>query len=289
MSVINQREEFLFLYDVTDANPNGDPLDENKPRLDEETGINIVTDVRLKRTIRDFLFNFKGYNGKNSKDIFVRTIDSEDGGIQDGKERASNYENSKEDIINQCIDIRLFGGVLPLEGDSIKFTGPVQFKMGRSLHKVELKHIRGTGAFASKKGAKQQTFREEYVLPYSLIAFYGVINENAAEETGLSEEDVEELYDAMWAGTKNLISRSKMGHNPRLLIRLRHEKPYFFIGDLDKYVVLDSKKRDLEIRDISDVVINLEALSDVISSNKDNIANIQIKKGNRTTTSGWIH
>jgi CRISPR-associated protein Csh2 len=58
--------------------------------------------------------------------------------------------------------------------------------MGRSLHKVELKHIKGTGAFASKSGATQKTFREEDILPYSLISFYGIINENAAQQTQLT-------------------------------------------------------------------------------------------------------
>jgi len=287
MATIKNREEFLFIYDVTDANPNGDPLDENKPRIDEETGINIVTDVRLKRTIRDFLFNFKGYNGENGKDIFVRQLESKGGGLQDGKQRAGNFENSRDDIIKKCIDIRLFGGVLPIDKDSIKFTGPIQFKMGRSLHKVELKFIKGTGAFASKAGAKQQTFREEYILPYSLIAFYGVVNENAAQDTGLSEEDLTEFYEAMWEGTKNLISRSKMGHIPRLLIKIRHEKPYFFIGDLDKYVKLQSEKPDEKIRDISDVTLDLSALSEVVDKNKENISNMDVKKDDRVQINGW--
>lgn len=287
MATIKNREEFLFIYDITDANPNGDPLDENKPRIDEETGINIVTDVRLKRTIRDFLFNYKGYDGDNGKDIFVRTIDSKKGGLKDGKERSSDFKNSKEDIIKNCIDIRLFGGVLPLDKDSIKFTGPIQFKMGRSLHKVELKLIKGTGAFASKAGKKQQTFREEYILPYSLIAFYGVVNENAAQDTGLSDNDLSEFYEAMWEGTKNLISRSKMGHIPRMLIKIKHEKPYFFIGDLDKYIKLQSEKPDEKIRDISDVILDLSALSKVIDKNKSNIYNIDIKKDDRVQISGW--
>ena len=60
--VIKNRSEILFLYDVTDANPNGDPIEENRPRIDEETGVNIVTDVRLKRTIRDYLRDFKRQN-----------------------------------------------------------------------------------------------------------------------------------------------------------------------------------------------------------------------------------
>mgnify|MGYP001288824441 CR=1 FL=1 len=64
MTMLN-RSEILFLYDVTDANPNGDPVDENKPRIDEETGINMVTDVRLKRTVRDYLHSLK------QKSVFV--------------------------------------------------------------------------------------------------------------------------------------------------------------------------------------------------------------------------
>ena len=61
MTTIEKRSEVLFCYDVTDANPNGDPLDENKPRIDEEAKVNIITDVRLKRTVRDYLFNYKKY------------------------------------------------------------------------------------------------------------------------------------------------------------------------------------------------------------------------------------
>ena len=57
--IIKDRSEILFLYDIRDGNPNGDPMDENKPRIDEETGVNIVTDVRLKRTIRDYLHDFR--------------------------------------------------------------------------------------------------------------------------------------------------------------------------------------------------------------------------------------
>ncbi len=84
--IIKNRSELLFCYDVTDANPNGDPLDENKPRIDEETGINFVTDVRLKRTIRDYLFEYKGFNGKNGKDVFVRELKSDEGFVKDVKQ-----------------------------------------------------------------------------------------------------------------------------------------------------------------------------------------------------------
>lgn len=277
---IEKRSEILFCYDVTDANPNGDPLDENKPRIDEETKINIVTDVRLKRTVRDYLYEYKGYNGQNGKDIFVREIfidNDQIKGIQDGKTRAKDYDNNAENVLKECIDIRLFGGVIPLDKDSITYTGPVQFKMGRSLHKVELKHIKGTGAFASKAGAKQATFREEYVLPYSFICFHGIINEVAAKHTNLTEEDVKELLEALWNGTKNLISRSKFGQMPRFLLKVTYKESGFFIGDLDKKIKLTGYENDFSIRSIKDFKLDIEELKKSFELNKDKINSIEYK------------
>ena len=275
MTVVNNRSELVFLYDIKDANPNGDPLDANKPRIDEETGINLVTDVRLKRTIRDYFFNYKGYNGQNDKDIFVREKENDDGTIQDGKTRAKDFEEDPEKVLKDCIDVRMFGGVIPLSGDSITYTGPVQFQMGRSLHPVELKYIKGTGAFASGSGKSKKTFREEHVVPYSLIGFYGIINENAAKETKLKEEDVDLLIEGMWKGTKNLITRTKVGQTPRLLLKVNYDEPNFFIGELKNYINLKTDKRKEEIRDVEDYHLDITDLIDVIESNKDKIKNIE--------------
>ena len=273
--MIKNRQELLFLYDVTDANPNSDPLDENKPRIDEETGINIVTDVRLKRTIRDYLYSYKGYDGTNGKDIFVREMASEKGGIKDGKARAKDFNENLNDILGKAIDIRLFGGVIPLENASITFTGPVQFNMGRSLNKVSLKHIKGTGAFASKEEKEQKTFREEYILPYSLIAFHGIVNENAAKETKLTDEDVDLLNEAMWNGTKNLITRSKMGHMPRLMLRVVYkEGQNFFIGDLQNKIALSFDIQEEKIRTIKDFSIKLDELIDELVQYRDKIEKV---------------
>jgi CRISPR-associated protein Csh2 len=293
MTEVNRRSEIVFLYDIKDGNPNGDPLDENKPRIDEETGINLVTDVRLKRTIRDHLYKFRG------KEIFVREISAENGSIQDAKMRArdfltideplDSFETGKnvinEKLLADCIDVRLFGGTVPLElkvkkgkneTGSITHTGPVQFKIGRSMHKVFMKHFRGTGAFASKGGASQKTFREEDFLPYSLISFYGIINENAAKDTKLSEEDIDLLLDGMWNGTKNLISRSKVGQVPRLLFKVNYKEGNYHIGDLNNLFSLKSDLIDEEIRDISQVKIEVQRLIDVLGKNKDKIGNAQI-------------
>jgi len=288
MSTVSNRSELLFIYDIRDGNPNGDPMDENKPRMDEETGVNLVTDVRLKRTIRDYLHNFKGL------EIFVREIiyDEENGYIQDAKRRAKDFGEDQERILSECIDVRLFGGVIPLEkrrqnkqkdegegsskGDSITYTGPVQFKMGRSLHRVALKHIKGTGAFASKEGMTQATFREEYVLPYSLILFYGIINENAAKHTALTEEDVRLLLEGMWNGTKSLISRTKAGQVPRLLLKVNYSKANYHIGDLDRMIKLVSDVQHEAIRGPEDFCLDVSALVSRLKAEKDSISDLEL-------------
>lgn len=304
---IKNRSEILFLYDIKDANPNGDPLDENKPRIDEENGINIVTDVRLKRTIRDYLMNFK------NEQIFVREITDEEGHIQDAKLRAKDFLNGvnelenmgfnkkknviKEKILNECIDVRLFGATIPLElavkkkkvKGSIILTGPVQFRIGRSLHKVELKHIKGTGAFASKEGATQKTFREEDILPYSLIAFYGIVNENAAQHTELTEDDVKLLLEGMWNGTKNLISRSKVGQMPRLLLKVNYKEKNYHIGDLDRLITIKNLENLNQegIRDISEIVLDANQLVETLNKNEGKIESIDMKIDDRVKIEGF--
>ncbi len=181
-NTIQNRSEILFLYDATLCNPNGDPMDANRPRLDDQQHC-LVTDVRLKRTVRDYLFE-NGYDGTSDKgDIFIRTDK-----VVTGEERGKDYKD-KEDFIKQFIDARMFGGVsAPKDKKKVfNLTGAVQFGMGRSLHPVRENFIKGTGGFASKAGSAQRTFREEYNITYGLIGFHGVINENAARHTQLSE------------------------------------------------------------------------------------------------------
>lgn len=286
---IRNRSEIVFLYDIKDANPNGDPLDENKPRIDEETEINIVTDVRLKRTIRDYLYEYKGYDDTEGKDIFVREIKDKEGKIQDAKARAKDFENNPEKILRECIDVRLFGGTIPITvkkgkgeqekeaGSSITLTGPVQFRFGRSLHRVEIKHIKGTGAFASAAGKEKKTFREEYILPYSLIAFYGIVNENSAKYTKATEEDIDEMLDAMWNGTKNLITRTKIGQMPRLLIRVIYREDNYHIGDLEKKISIVKDIDDKEIRNITDFKIDLTELHQTLFNERDKIKKVEIE------------
>lgn len=300
--LVKNRSEILFLYDVTDANPNGDPVDENKPRIDEETGKNIVTDVRLKRTIRDYLINFK-----NKRDeIFVKEIVKEDGKQKTREERIEEEDiktlKDAEKLPAKYLDLRLFGATIGLKakkakkgeegeekgqkGTSITWTGPVQFKFGRSLHKVALTFVKGTTVMPSKEGLAQGTFTERYVLPYSLIAFYGVVNENAVsnQDLKLTEEDISLLLEGIWNGTKNLISCSKFGQIPRMLMQVIYKEGNFYIGELDKRVCLNSSKNDdKEIRDISDVKINITNLMKALTDNKSKIEKIRLRVDERVS------
>ncbi|HHV81769.1 TPA: type I-B CRISPR-associated protein Cas7/Csh2 [bacterium] len=274
--IIKNRSEILFLYDATNINPNGDPLDENKPRIDEETGINIVTDVRLKRTIRDYLFDYKGI------EVFIREIREDDGNLRTKEKRLEEFRDNDE-LIEKCIDVRLFGATTAVKDKTMTLTGPVQFKYGHSLHKVDITYIKGTTVMPSAQDRRQGTFTEKYILPYSLIVFYGIVNENAARSQNipLTEKDIDLLLEAMWNGTKNLISTSKVGQMPRLLMQVIHKEENYHIGELDKRIKFVSAKNDEEIRDISDGILDITELAQVLNNNKESILKIRYKVDDR--------
>jgi CRISPR-associated protein Csh2 len=284
--IIKTRSELLFLYDVKYANPNGDPMDGNRPRIDEDSKHCLVTDVRLKRTIRDYLM-LNGYSGKESDkgDIFIR---DENGMPVTGKQRGESYKD-KEEFVQKFIDVRLFGGVSAVKGKKFNLTGPVQFGMGKSLHPVKENFIKGTGAFATKEGAQQKTFREEYNITYGLIGFHGIINENAAIHTSLNDDDVNVFLNGVWYGTKDLISRSKKGHMPRLLVKIDYE-PGFYIGDLLERLSLqiNNDKEEDQIEDVIDYTLQTNELNAVLRDHQDKIISVNVKKDSRLTLSESI-
>ncbi len=273
MTEIKNRSELVFLYDIKDANPNGDPMDENKPRIDEETEINIVTDVRLKRTVRDYLYNFR-----NQPIFIIKEITEE--GIQKTRElrlKELNIKSKKdgEQLLGRYIDLRLFGATIAVEDMPLTWIGPVQFRFGRSLHKVEPRTIKGTSVMPSGEEKKAGTFIETQVLPYSLICFYGIINENASKATGLTEEDVNLLLDGIWNGTKNLITRSKVGQIPRFLLKVIYKDKNYHIGDLEKKIGIGNDKNRKDIRDISELKLDINELINTLKENKEKIEKIE--------------
>jgi CRISPR-associated protein Csh2 len=271
-----KQSEILFLWDGENWNPNGDILNENAPRYDEVASKALVSDVRIKRTIRDYL-------DRNGYEIFVKEVECEGGGVVDGKTRVEQLVggNAKnKDVVNllieRCIDVRAFGGVFPVEKKSFNLTGPVQFKMSKSVNDAEIVFVKGTGAFASEKCKENKTFREEYILPYALFATYGVSSEYLAQKSRLSEEDMEAVLRGLWRGTKNLISRSKFGQLPRFLLRVVYKEPGEYIGALDKLIdLVTDKVNTAEIRSIDEYSIDISRLADKLEANRDKIERVE--------------
>ena len=270
--VINNRSEILFLYDVSWSNPNGDPVDENKPRIDEETGRNIVTDVRLKRTIRDYLHDYRGM------EIFIREIRDEKQKLESKEKRMETFHNQADKVVQECIDIRLFGATTAIENHTMALTGPVQFKFGQSLHRVDPVFIKGTTIMPAGEDKAQGTFTERYLLPYSLIAFYGVVNEKAAQNQGYSlatNDDIQLLLEGLWNGTKNLISVSKAGHQPRFLLSIEYKPGFFHLGELDKMIKFVHEKNDEEIRAVDEGTLEIGQLFEAIKTRANEVQTIK--------------
>jgi len=272
--IITNRSEIIFLYDISYGNPNGDAID-NKPRIDEKNNYNIVTDVRLKRTIRDYLLKFKGLPILIRKEI-------QDGKIKTKEKLLEEYiENKKldiEKIKEKYIDVRLFGGTFAIQKNNFALTGPVQFKFGRSLHKVSVEYVKGTTVLPSSEDKTQGTFWESYVLPYSLICFCGVINENVARETDLTEQDVDYLLEAIYYGTNNLITRSKPSQQSRLLLQIIYKENNYHIGDWDKKIKLrlsEGIEYEENIRSYQDYILDFTEFIEMIKNKKEKIEKIR--------------
>lgn len=281
MPPLEERSELLFVFDATDINPNGDPLNENKPRMDEESGHCLISDVRLKRTIRDYLSDYKDEN------IFIREVRKDDNTLTTKEEFVESHGNDPDVVLDKCVDIRLFGATLAIGGGGseqrpITFTGPIQFRMGRSLHRVgEPVFHQGTTVMPSGGEKTRGTFRDDYLLPYGLFGFYGVVNQKAGEETKLQVADIPLLIDGLWNGTKNLITRSKVGQMPRLLIQVIYNEPYYLIGELDKRIRVKTDLREEELRDVSQFDLDISSLVADLNGKKEKIARIRGQEDSR--------
>lgn len=292
---IQNRSEIVFLYDATDSNPNGNPLSANdKPRVDETTGEAVVTDVRLKRYLRDQLDDddFGIYIRNPSKapyddapgrdELFTNVTGLEQDEIADMEGVAA-----KEAFLQNAVDVRYFGATCSFssdlqgdlgEGFPGQFIGPVQFEHARSLHtvvtKTESKQL--STVVGSGEDQEQGTFATDNRLEYALVRFHGVANENAAFDTGLSDEDVERLDSLCWRALKNqTLTRSKMGHQPRLYLRVEYGTDDYHRGTLDDGIVLsDGSDPDAELRNITDTELDVSGLLQALEADAEHIETV---------------
>lgn len=279
--------DILFIYDAKLCNPNGDPDEENKPRMDYETGRNLVSDVRLKRYIRDYL----------EKQGYLIFVSKPDGNIVDattrikglleeeygrGKVTLTKMERAHTDwLLSKLIDVRLFGATLPIKsgnegaGAAVNFTGPVQFNWGYSLNPVTINPSSSiTSTFAGRtreEGTEYGSIGKDWRVMYSLIAFHGIINSERAKYTLLKDEDILLLDDAL----VNCLfieatTRSKIGQTPRLILRVEY-KNNSFLGDLRPYVRIRTiDGLDLaKVRDIEHISLDLHNLLSLLNKNRE--------------------
>lgn len=266
-----KNSEILFLYDAKMSNPNGDMDDENKPRMDKHTKTNLVSDVRLKRYVRDYLYDFKG------EDIWLIQTDES----KDAKERWKEIGENVEDAKN-LIDVRLFGAVFT-DANAGTLTGPIQFNWGYSLNRVELiksntitSHFKTSGDSDSKGGAG---IGKDHRVKYSLLAFAGSINSKNAEKTGLTQEDMSLFDEAMIKSIPLNRTRSKIGQSPRLYLRAELDEDAF-LNDLRDLISLEEE----ELEGIDEARIEVKELIEYLKENKSSIQKFKFWKDKKLVT-----
>lgn len=308
---VQNRSEIVFVYDAVDTNPNGNPLSANdKPRIDNTTGRAVVTDVRLKRYLRDQLDD-DGYG------IYIRNPSKADYDHVPGRDelfrRVSGLnEDEIEDItgseaadafLQNAVDVRYFGATCSFSsdfqntlGDEFpgQFIGPVQFSHARSLntvvHKSEAKQLSTVVASEEEEDSQdsdskeQGTFATDNRLQYAIIPFHGIVNEVGAESTSLTETDVERLDTLCWRSLKNqTLTRSKKGHQPQLYLRVEYSTDEFHVGTLADDLSLEQELPDNKLRNISDVILGVDDLVAALDEYAEHIDIVHVKADRHLT------
>jgi len=255
MSNISKNSEILFLYDAKLSNPNGDMDNENKPRMDYDTDTNLVSDVRLKRYIRDY------YEKVLEKEIFVTE------NAKNAQERGTQL-NRNNLTHKDLIDCKLFGAVFATTGGNDHYTGPLQFNWGYSLNPVEISETSTiTSSFSSGEG-----IGKDFRVKYSLIAFSGGLNARTAKSVDLEEKDIA-LFDQVIVNAIPFNrTRSKIGQTPRLYMRVELNDDKTVLKDLREYISLDyNVDNSYNVRGTDDYSLNVDKLIDYLSNESSSI------------------
>ncbi|SEA40051.1 CRISPR-associated protein Csh2 [Haloplanus vescus] len=300
---VTNRSEIVFLYDAVDANPNGNPLSgANRPRIDPQTQQAIVTDVRLKRYLRDQLDD-DGHgvyirNVQEDGDQYTRgklledrlkAVEPDNYDLDDDEEADEFREDVFGEFLNESVDVRYFGATMSVDTDEVyakhlpdHFTGPVQFSPGKSMHAVNEneEYDSLTSVIATQENKQQGGFDlDDHRIQYGLIRFHGLVDEHGAADTNLTEADVERLDTLCWRAIKNqTISRSKVGQEPRLYCRVEYADESFHLGGLDRDLELDDEhsKPDEELRTVRDLTLDVTGLVDRLKGASNRIDRVRV-------------
>jgi CRISPR-associated protein Csh2 len=191
-----------------------------------------------------------------------------------------------EDFPKTFLDVRCFGAALTVGEANASIVGPVQFNIARSLNKPNFVTYPLSASISSGEEKGAGTLGEFHVVDYSFILFHGIACEHSAKVTGMTEEDLVEVYRGMWWGTKVLNTRSKFGHVPRFIISAVSAKEKFQIGDIWRHVKMD---KQAGLKSIDDVKVNITGLLARLKENKSNLESVEtISDGQTTFTVGDV-
>jgi CRISPR-associated protein Csd2 len=233
---IKNRYEFVLLFDVKDGNPNGDPDAGNLPRIDPETGNGLVTDVCLKRKVRNFVTLVKHEAPPfeiyvKEKAVLTNQQKKAYEALSDGeKENKTTVEQAKDWMCKNFFDIRTFGAVMSLkEFNCGQVRGPVQFGFARSIDRIFsgehtiTRMAVATQAEADKQGGDNRTMGRKFTIPYGLYEMHGFISAPLAKQTGFSEDDLKLFWDALINMFDHDRSAARGEMAPRKLIVFKHD------------------------------------------------------------------
>jgi CRISPR-associated protein Csh2 len=271
MSQLTEKSEILFLYESTYSIPNGDPFT-GEQRYDEETKKILVSDVRIKRFIRDYLFetgnniyviNDKSQIAEGSKEsgasARMKGLRAKFGKDEDVVKALKGEASIK--LLQKCIDVRLFGGISTEEKEAVNITGAVQFALlNPSLNSTELRMHQNTSLFSSSADKSRGSIGTTTVVPYALSQIHGWINPYNAKSSGLQEEDVSVMFQALWNSINNVNTRSKSNQNSILLIQIVYTGQNQKLYGADRFIKIKSDKQDEQIRNMDDYTLDIDGL-----------------------------
>ncbi len=236
-NTMQNRYEFVYLFDVENGNPNGDPDAGNMPRIDPETSYGLVTDVCLKRKIRNFVEIIKG--NQSPFRIYIREKSVLSTTRKDAYEAVQKNEASVKNIIElgrdwMCknfFDVRTFGAVMSVkENNCGQVRGPVQLNFARSIESIVPMEVSITRmAVETEREAEQreesgavQTMGRKHIVPYALYRVEGYISAHLAVQTGFSEGDLKLLWDSLINMFDHDHSAARGKMNARKLVVFKH-------------------------------------------------------------------
>jgi len=243
---MNNRYDFIFLFDANDANPNGDPDAGNLPRTDAETGQGLVTDVCLKRKIRNFIQTTQPEQKIYFEELAVHNRQHEEAykalDLGDPKKaKRAEKDKAREWMCQNFYDVRTFGAVMSTAVNCGQVRGPAQLSFARSIDPiVASEHAITRSSVTNEKDIdKERTMGRKFTIPYGLYRAHGFINPFLAEQTGFSDDDLELLFTALENAFQfdQSAARPAGSMNPRALLVFKHESQ---LGNAQSHQLFDA-------------------------------------------------